>query len=241
MGRLCNNRNFSDYNNACSWLCSMGDKKIMANHVYFTIQIEGIEDEQFNENIKEEKVTRKDYDGNPYEVTEYVEIENQPFMEEVNKSFDEDGYLENSYDWYCNEIGAKWCHIDECQDRYISGYSAWRQPHELVINLIEYFAKKYDTEVTASMTYEDEFRNFMGKQYYGSDKEQDESINGWYAWEGDYSETDGDQLMEQFRELYPSIDTDDEDFWYGEYEVEGEKIYPSEVIDELADNFWSQC
>ena len=213
----------------------------MANHVYFTIQIEGIEDEQFNENIKEEKVTRKDYDGNPYEVTEYVEIENQPFMEEVNKSFDEDGYLENSYDWYCNEIGAKWCHIDECQDRYISGYSAWRQPHELVINLIEYFAKKYDTEVTASMTYEDEFRNFMGKQYYGSDKEQDESINGWYAWEGDYSETDGDQLMEQFRELYPSIDTDDEDFWYGEYEVEGEKIYPSEVIDELADNFWSQC
>jgi hypothetical protein len=219
----------------------MGDKKIMANHVYFTIQVEGIEDEQFNENIKEEKITRKDYDGNPYEVTEYVEIENQPFMEEVNKSFDEDGDLENSYDWYCNEIGAKWCHIDECQDRYISGYSAWRQPHELVINLIEYFAKKYDTEVTASMTYEDEFRNFMGKQYYGSDKEQDESINGWYAWEGDYSETDGDQLMEQFRELYPSIDTDDEDFWYGEYEVEGEKIYPSEVIDSLADNFWSQC
>jgi hypothetical protein len=216
----------------------MGDKKIMANHVYFTIQIEGIEDEQFNENIKEEKVTRKDYDGNPYEVTEYVEIENQPFMEEVNKSFDEDGYLENSYDWYCNEIGAKWCHIDECQDRYISGYSAWRQPHELVINLIEYFARKYDTEVTASMTYEDEFRNFMGKQYYGSDKEGDE---GWYAWEGDYSETDGDQLMEQFRELYPSIDTDDEDFWYKEYEVEGEKIYPSEVIDSLADNFWSQC
>jgi len=216
----------------------MGDKKIMANHVYFTIQIEGIEDEQFNESIKQEKVTRKDYEGNPYEVTEYVEIENQPFMEEVNKSFDEDGYLENSYDWYCNEIGAKWCHIDECQDRYISGYSAGRQPHELVINLIEYFAKKYDTEVTASMTYEDEFRNFMGKQYYGSDKEGDE---GWYAWEGDYSETDGDQLMEQFRELYPSIDTDDEDFWYGEYEVEGEKIYPSEVIDELADNFWSQC
>jgi len=210
----------------------------MANHVYFTIQIEGIEDEQFNENIKEEKVTRKDYDGNPYEVTEYVEIENQPFMEEVNKSFDEDGYLENSYDWYCNEIGAKWCHIDECQDRYISGYSAWRQPHELVINLIEYFAKKYDTEVTASMTYEDEFRNFMGKQYYGSDKEGDE---GWYGWEGDYCETDGTELLEQFKELYPSIDCDDEDFWYKEYEVEGEKIYPNEVVDELADGFWSRC
>ena len=238
MERFRNNRNSSKSNNVSSWLCSMGDKKIMANHVYFTIQIEGIEDEQFNESIKQEKVTRKDYEGNPYEITEYVEIENQPFMEAVNKSFDEDGHLENSYDWYCNEIGAKWCHIEECQDGYLSGYSAWRQPHELVINLIEHFANKYDTEVTASMTYEDEFRNFMGKQYYGSDKEGDE---GWYAWEGDYYETDGDELLEQFKELYPSIDTEDEDFWHGEHEVEGEKIYPIEVVDELADKFWEDC
>ena len=88
------------------------------------------------------------------------------------------------------------------------------------------------------MTYEDEFRNFMGKQYYGSDKEGDE---GWYGWEGDYCETDGDELLEQFKELYPSIDTEDEDFWHGEFEVEGEKIYPIEVVDELADEFWSRC
>ena len=210
----------------------------MANHVYFTIQIEGIEDEQFNKSIKEEKVTRKDYDGNPYEVTEYVEIENQPFMEEVNKSFDEDGYLENSYDWYCNEIGAKWCNIEECQDGYISGYSAWRQPHELVINLIEHFAKKYDTEVTAWMTYEDEFRNFMGKQYFGSDKEQDE---GWYSWEGDYLETDGDELVQEFNERFPDIDTTAEDFdWYDEVKIGGDVIYPNEVLDEIADNFWSR-
>ena len=239
MERFCSNRNFSNYNNVSSWLCSMGDKKIMANHVYFTIQIEGIEDEQFNKSIKEEKVTRKDYDGNPYEVTEYVEIENQPFMEEVNKSFDEDGYLENSYDWYCNEIGAKWCHIEECQDGYISGYSAWRQPHELVINLIEHFAKKYDTEVSASMTYEDEFRNFMGKQYYGSDKCEND---GWYGWEGDYNETDGTELCDQFHDLYPSLKSNEDDFeWHEEHEVEGEMIYPYEVLDELADQFWERC
>ena len=122
---------------------------------------------------------------------------------------------------------------------YISGHSAWRQPHELVINIIEFYAKEYDTEVTASMTYEDEFRNFMGKQYYGSDKCEND---GWYAWEGDYNETDGDELMNQFNELYPSIDTESEDFdYHGEYEVEGEKIYPSEVLDELADEFWSRC
>ena len=210
----------------------------MANHVHFTIHVEGIEDEQFNNSVISEKRTRKDYDGNPYEVTELVEIEHQPFMSRVDKSFDEDGHLENSYDWYCEEVGAKWCCIDEMQDGYIAGYSAWRQPHELVINVIQYYANKYDTEVTASMTYEDEFRNFMGKQYYGCDKEGDE---GWYAWEGDYNETDADALIEQFKELYPSINTEDEDFWYNEYEVDGEKIYPNEVIDELADKFWEDC
>jgi len=210
----------------------------MANHVYFTIHIEGIEDEQFNNSVISEKRTRKDYDGNPYEVTELVEIEHQPFMSEVGKRLDKDGELEDSYNWYCEEVGAKWCCIDEMQDGYIAGYSAWRQPHELVINIIEYFAKKYDTEVTASMTYEDEFRNFMGKQYYGSDKCEED---GWYGHDGDYSETDGDELLEQFKELYPSIDTEDEDFWSNEYEVEGEKIYPSEVLDELADQFWEKA
>ena len=214
----------------------------MANHVHFTIQVQGIEDDQFNEGVKTEERTAKNYDNEDYTFNALVEIEEQPFMSNVSKEFDEDGDLKNSYDWYCNEVGAKWCHLDEAQDGYIAGYSAWRQPHELVINVIEYYANKYDTEVTATMTYEDEFRNFMGKQYYGSDKEQDESINGWYAWEGDYNETDADELMVAFNELFPSIDTESEDFdYYGEYEVDGETIYPNEVLDEIADRFWENC
>jgi len=214
----------------------------MANHVHFTIQVQGIEDDQFNEGVKTEERTAKNYDNEDYTFNALVEIEEQPFMSNVSKEFDEDGDLKNSYDWYCNEVGAKWCHLDEAQDGYIAGYSAWRQPHELVINVIEYYANKYDTEVTASMTYEDEFRNFMGKQYYGSDKEQDESINGWYAWEGDYYETDGDELVQEFNERFPDIDTTAEDFdWYDEVKTGGDVIYPNEVLDEIADNFWSKC
>ena len=93
------------------------------------------------------------------------------------------------------------------------------------------------------MTYEDEFRNFMGKQYYGTvcgtvyDEEE-----VWSAWEGDYCETDADELMVAFNELYPSIDTESEDFdYYGEYKVDGETIYPNEVLDEIADKFWEDC
>ena len=211
----------------------------MANHVYFTIHIEGIEDEQFNNSVISEKRTRNDYEGNPYEITELVEIEHQPFMSLVQKRLDKDGELENSYDWYCEEVGAKWCHIEECQDGYIAGYSAWRQPHELVINLMEFYANTYETEVSASMTYEDEFRNFMGKQYYGSDKCE---TDGWYAWEGDYNETDGTALCEQFDDLFPSLNSSDDDFeWHDEHEVDGETIYPYEVLDELADQFWENC
>jgi len=210
----------------------------MANHVHFTINLEGVDENDFNENVVRTKGKRLDYDGNEYEWEDYDYIENQPFMDNITKTFDENGDLEGAYDWYCNNVGAKWCNIEEMEDCYISGYSAWRQPHEMVLNIIEYFAKKYDTEVSASMTYEDEFRNFMGKQYYGSDKCEDD---GWYAWEGDYNETDGSALVEQFSELYPSINTEDDDFWYKEYEIDGETIYPNEVIDELADQFWESC
>ena len=206
----------------------------MANHVYFNISIEGLTDEEFNSSVKMVKGTRNDYDGNPYDYEDYAEIENQPFMGSVDKSFDKDGYLQNSYDWYCREVGAKWCHLEEVQDGYISGYAAWRQPVELVSNILEYFANKYDDNVSATMTYEDEYRNFMGKQYFETEKYDD-----WESVEGDIYETDGEELIESFNEMYPSIDTTVEDFdWHGEYKVEGESVYPSEMLDQLADEFW---
>jgi hypothetical protein len=206
----------------------------MANNVYFTISIEGLTDEEFNSSVKMIKGTRNDYDGNPYDYEDYAEIENQPFMDNVDKSFDNDGYLNDSYDWYCREVGAKWCHIEEVQDSYISGYAAWRQPIELVLNILQYFANKYDDNISATMTYEDEFRNFMGKQYFDTQKWDD-----WESIEGECNETDGEELIELFNEMYPSIDTTVEDFdWHAEYEVKGESIYPSEMLDQLADEFW---
>lgn len=206
----------------------------MANHVYFTISIDGLTDEEFDSSIKIIKGTRNDYDGNPYDYEDYAEIENQPFMDNVDKSFDNDGYLNNSYDWYCTNVGAKWCNIEEMQGGYISGYSAWRQPVELVLVILQYFANKYDDNISATMTYEDEFRNFLGKQYFDTQKWDD-----WDSIEGECNETDGDELVQLFNEMYPSIDTTVEDFdWHAEYEVEGHSVYPSEILDQLADEFW---
>ena len=209
----------------------------MANHVHFTIHIEGIEDEQFNKYVKTETRVGKTMLDEEYNYQAISEIEEQPFMANVDKEFDKDGDLLKSYDWYCDNVGAKWCHIEEIGDGYIAGYSAWRQPHELVLNIMEFYANKYNTEVNASMTYEDEFRNFMGKQYYGTVED-----DGWTAWEGDYSETDGTELVDEFNERFPDIDTEAEDFdWYEEVKIGGDIIYPNEVLDEIADDFWSRC
>jgi len=146
----------------------------MANHVHFTIHIEGIDDELFNKSVKTEKRTIKDWNDNDMEITELLEIEEQPFMANVDKEFDKDGHLIGAYDWYCNNVGAKWCHIEEMQDGYISGYSAWRQPNELVLNLLEFYTSEMALggdvgSIGASMTYEDEFRNLLPKVTFGNE------------------------------------------------------------------------
>ena len=206
----------------------------MANHVYFTISLDGLDEGQFEKHLATVKGKRKDYDGNEYEFEALDEIENQPYMSKVEKSFDKDGYLEGAYDWYCDNVGAKWCTIEECESDYISGYSAWRQPHELVLNILEFYANEYDKEVEAVMTYEDEFRNFLGKQYYGVSQD-----HGWHAYEGDYQETDGDELVREFEKKF-GIDTSAKDFdWYDELQHEGETIYPNEELDTIVDEFWS--
>jgi hypothetical protein len=65
------------------------------------------------------------------------------------------------------------------------------------------------------MTYEDEFRNFIGVAHY---------TNG----EHDIEELDSGDLMEELRKTFGDA-VDNEDFWEGEYE-EGD---PSETMDEI--------
>ena len=209
----------------------------MANHVQNYITVLGNEAvmQKFADQVanKREEVTMTNWEGNPMTVEEHVSIEQLSFM----PKYDED----KSWDWYRDNVGAKWAHIDDGADDYINIVSAWSPVSEFCMKLVE-FLSLTDPNVLLRHQYEDEFRNFMGKQYYGSDKEQDESINGWYAWEGDYYETDGDELVQEFNERFPDIDTTAEDFdWYDEVKTGGDVIYPNEVLDEIADNFWSKC
>ena len=125
----------------------------MANHVYFNIT----SDEPMENCFKKETVTR-DYGNGPFELTELVNVCYQPFMQEAMKDeeVDEDGWPKDSWNWHVDNCGAKWVNLEDADESYLTGYSAWSPP----IPMLEHLGKFLGQELR--MTYEDEFRNFIG-------------------------------------------------------------------------------
>ena len=81
----------------------------MANHVYFTLTVDGVSEEEWEHLFKTEKVTYKDYEDNDRTRIDLVELHDQPFYDGVGeKIVGENGWLENGYDWYLSLI-----HISE--------------------------------------------------------------------------------------------------------------------------------
>mgnify|MGYP001156998268 FL=1 len=180
----------------------------MANHVYNYITVDG------NEAVQKEwdklftnygeKVERPSYHGDgTIEIWEWYEIQKHPFLE----GYDED----NWYNWGCENIGAKWAHIEDADEFSAYIVSAWSPVIPYLESLHQHLIK-LDEEVVIKCNYEDEFRNFIGT---------------WFN--GDYEEIDGDELTEQFETKY-NVDISDENFdWWDEIEGHG-------VADELFDN-----
>ena len=205
----------------------------MANHVYFTIEIDGLSEEQHECLFKSEEVERPHWQEGepPIKFKELVDLHEQPFMSKVERTYDKDGWIEDSYNWYCNNIGAKWCHIEEWEHYSITGHSAWSHPVAMVENMLEWASNQFNIELSAKMTYEDEFRNFIGVDHFET-----------YHNEGEYycahSENyiDGGELNAILEEEL-GCDVSDDDFeWWEEYKDTG--LVPSECVDEMVYNFW---
>ena len=139
----------------------------MANHVYFNISINGLSEEQHDTMFKSEVNNRPHWkEGeDPIEFRELVDLHEQPFMSKVDRVYDDEGWIENSYNWYIDNCGAKWVDIEEWEDT-ISGYSAWSAPIHMVEHMLEWASNQFNIELSASMTYEDEFRNFIGVDHF---------------------------------------------------------------------------
>ena len=209
----------------------------MANHVYFSLNVEGVSEEEWEHLFKTEEVTYPDYMDETITRTrlDLVELHDQPFYDGVGeKIVGENGWLENGYDWYCTNVGAKWCNIDDWEHPVLNGYSAWSQPTYLAENIVLYLSQTYDREFEAKMTFEDEFRNFIGVEYFDSYKVDEE-------WAVGVSEeiVDGSQITDAIEEHF-NCDVSDEDFdwWDDREDKEGNLTNPQEWSDDLVYSFF---
>ena len=193
----------------------------MANNVSFFITADSEVD--FTKEFKMQSYTRT-YIDDSWEVIEAVELENQPFMKNLGQKWEhniEGGSLENGYDWYCENVGAKWCNIEEVDETQVYGYSAWSPPIEMLGHLAKY------TKTGLRMNYEDEFRNFIGVAWA-------DPIHG----DTSYDEIEGDELVEQLCEELGIEELPDDFEWWDEYGDSG--IVPQEWMDGAVDNWFGE-
>jgi len=203
----------------------------MANHVYYSIDIDSTEEghKAFEDTLVTTTRTQLNWEDKEIQVKELAPIHDLAFMPKVER--DEDGEPMEAYSWYIDNVGAKWCNIEDWDSVTISGYSAWSAPIDFAEHIVKYIGK-IDPNVTLSMTFEDEFRNFIGV------------ANMSYC-DGevyvDIEESDIDELCEQMREhigvTEEEQDADDFEMWE-EYKDTG--LVPGEYIDDLVYEFFSQ-
>ena len=177
----------------------------MANHVYFDIHFNEVDkDKVFKTEVTKQWVV---------EIETPVEAYEQPFMANVEKTLDKDGWLEDSYDWHIDNIGAKWVTLDHADETSLSGYSAWSPP----IQMLGHFSK-FIGQAT-KMTYEDEFRNFIGV--------------AWGDTDGDTHWEEHDNVVELFLDKVGMEELPEDYDWDEEVEVDGTKHIASELMDDL--------
>ena len=162
----------------------------MANHVqnYITVIGNDAVMQKFADEVanKKEEKTIMNWEDKPMTIKEHVSIDQLSFMPKYNE--------DDSWEWYRENIGAKWAHIDDGEDDYINIVSAWSPVSEFCTKLVEYLAQT-DPKVVIRHQYEDEFRNFVGIQIFWSDDEISECDH----YEMQDSEID-DHMSERFIE-----------------------------------------
>ena len=191
----------------------------MANHVYFNIDLSlDAGQTALVEKLAESCKTKNgEMEWLSYEVQE-LPIYPEPYNEK------------DWYSWGCYNMGAKWIQVDDFNEHNISGHSAWSPCIPFLENLIQYIYNEVGGMPSAKMTYEDEFRNFIGVCEVWI---EEDSVNS------DFNEVDGAELNETMED-WSGWDTSDENFsWWDLTKAKnGEEYEPQEVIDEMVYGFF---
>lgn len=192
----------------------------MANHVFFNIDLSlDAGQTELVEKLGDScRVAQGEMQWMDYEV-EKLPIYPVPYNEK------------DWYSWGCEQMGAKWVSVDDWNEHYISGYSAWSPPIPFIKNLIQHIYDQVGGIPSAKMTYEDEFRNFIGVCEVWIDGSDD------VDW--DYYEVEGSDLNEELQE-WSGWDIDNPDFeWWELIKAKNGKEYePREVLDDMVYGFF---
>ena len=189
----------------------------MANHVYFNIELSL--DAGQTELVQKLSNSCKENQGEMQWLTYAVEklpIYDTPYNED------------NWYDWGCQNMGAKWTSVEDWNETNISGHSAWSPVIPFVNSLIQYIYNEVGGMPTAKMTYEDEFRNFIGVHEAWID-----TNIGSGEVQYDYDEYEGEDLNQLMLEAFDKTDEwfESDDFdWWESYPIKMEgHIYKDEM------------
>ena len=166
----------------------------MANHVYFNINLD-LDDGQVA--LLEETMKISE--------TENGEMKWKSWEPHLLPIYPVKYNEEDWYGWGCEQMGAKWVTIEDYNADNMSGHSAWSPPNPMLENLVQYIFDKVGGDVRATMTYEDEFRNYIGKSEFWIEDNQCQF---------DIDEVDGAELNEVMEE-WSGWDTSSEEFsWW---------------------------
>jgi len=209
----------------------------MANHVYFNVDFVGVSEELWNKTLISEPVTKKGWDDSNYTINELKELHKLPFFDHIEKEYEDGDWLKDSYDFYVNNIGAKWCNIDSWEETSLTGYSAWSPPIELVRNMVKYFQEHSVEAISARITYEDEFRNFIGINEFYTE------FDGEVIVHDDENYIDCEELQDMLNFRLSELTGQDIDVSEREMDDEiptlsGGVVVPQEFADEMVYNFW---
>ena len=191
----------------------------MANHVYFNINLD-LDDGQIA--LLQDTMKKVETENGEMKWRSWT-AEELPIY--PNK-YDEEGW----YAWGCDNMGAKWVTIEDYNADNMSGHSAWSPPNPMVESLVQYIFDKVGGDVRATMTYEDEFRNYIGKSEFWIEDNQCEY---------DIEEIDGDELIETMSE-WSGWDTSSDEFsWWDLCKAKnGDEYEPQVVMDEMVYGFF---
>ncbi len=213
----------------------------MANHVYFNIHVNGLNEgcEALQRALPVETVERKGWDDSIHTYNEIIDVDRLPIYANCGQEYDDEGYQTNWYDWGCENVGAKWISFEDFDlesNGYISGHSAWSHPYPFCMKLCEFLAEMTNKPVNITMTYEDEFRNFFGKDEF--EAVWSEEHNEWHI---DHHEDyyDGEDLTHLLSKVFDMDFSEKEIDWYEERECGmDEKWAIQEYADEVVYQFF---